>query len=196
EDIRASSGRLAEALIDEVQRPLVIHGRQVFLGASVGITLFPFDATGAGQLLKNADIAMYQAKVAGKNCYRFYSKAMDQAVERRVQLEQELRGAWERGELSLCYQPIFKLADGRLVGAEALLRWHHPLHGVIPPSVFVDVAEQTGMIEGIGKQVLLRACTEALKWKRGSEAPFVSVNVSARQLRMGDLPGDVAGVLR
>ena len=196
EQVRDAAAHVADAILTELQHPVTLLGRQVFLGASVGITLFPQDAITANMLLKNGDIAMYQAKVAGKNCYRFYSKAMDQAVERRMQLEQDLRGAWERGELSLAYQPIFQLGTGRLVGAEALLRWQHPVHGVVPPSVFVDVAEQTGLIEGIGRQVLLRACTEALKWKRDGVAPFVSVNVSARQLRLGDLPDEVATVLR
>ncbi|KFN44916.1 putative bifunctional diguanylate cyclase/phosphodiesterase [Arenimonas oryziterrae] len=193
DDIRATSARLAEALIEEIQRPLVLQGKQVFLGASVGITLFPFDASNAGQLLKNADIAMYQAKVAGKNCYRFYSRAMDQAVERRVQLEQELRGAWERGELTVLYQPIFHLTDGRITGAEALLRWQHPRLGMVPPSVFIEVAEQSGLIEVLGRHVLETACHDAAQWSQAAGAkPFVSVNISPRQLRSGELP-DVVG---
>ena len=196
DDVRSASARLAEGLIEEIQRPLVLHGRQVFLGASVGITLFPFDATGAGPLLKNADIAMYQAKVAGKGCYRFYSKAMDQAVERRVQLEEELRGAWERGELSVHYQPIYRLADRRLMGAEALCRWNHPRLGVVPPSVFIEVAEQSGLIEMLGRHVLVQACRDAARWAQpGQERPFVSVNISPRQLRSGDLPDVVASAL-
>jgi diguanylate cyclase (GGDEF)-like protein len=196
DDIRSSSGQLAEALIEEIQRPLVLRGRQVFLGASIGITLFPFDAGSASQLLKSADIAMYQAKVAGKGCYRFYSKAMDQAVERRVQLEEELRGAWDRGELSLHYQPIYRLDDRRLMGAEALCRWQHPRLGVVPPSVFIEVAEQSGLIESLGRHVLLQACRDAADWTQaGMEAPFVSVNISPRQLRTGDLPDVVASAL-
>jgi diguanylate cyclase (GGDEF)-like protein len=197
DDIRAASARLAEALIAEVARPLLLGGKQVFLGASVGITLFPFDATHAGQLLKNADIAMYQAKVAGKNCYRFYSRAMDQAVERRVQLEHDLRGAWDRGEMSVAYQPIFRLADGRLTGAEALLRWNHPQLGMVPPSVFVEVAEQAGLIEPLGRRVLERACLDAAEWQQpGRPAPFISVNVSPRQLRSGELPDVIGHALR
>jgi len=196
EDIRTRSGQLAESIIEEIHRPLVLRGRQVFLGASVGITLFPFDASGAGPLLKNADIAMYQAKVAGKGCYRFYSKAMDQAVERRVQLEEELRGAWDRGELSVHYQPIYRLADRRLLGAEALCRWQHPRLGVVPPSVFIEVAEQSGLIEALGRNVLLQACRDAAQWSQpGQEPPFVSVNISPRQLRTGDLPDVVASAL-
>jgi diguanylate cyclase (GGDEF)-like protein len=197
DDIRAGSARLAVALIAEVARPLLLGGKQVFLGASVGITLFPFDATHAGQLLKNADIAMYQAKVAGKNCYRFYSRAMDQAVERRVQLEHDLRGAWDRGEMSVAYQPIFSLADGRCTGAEALLRWEHPQLGMVPPSVFVEVAEQAGLIEGLGRRVLEHACLDAAAWQQpGKPKPFISVNISPRQLRSGELPDVVQHALR
>ena len=197
EDIRASSARLAEAIIEEIQRPLLLNGRQVFLGASVGITMFPFDAYHAGQLLKNADIAMYQAKVAGKNCYRFYSRAIDQAVERRVQLEQDLRGAWDRGELSVAYQPIFSLEGAYIRGAEALLRWNHPQLGMVPPSVFIEVAEQSGLIEALGRNVLERACSDASRWRSASgDPPFVSVNISPRQLRSGELPDVVGNALR
>ena len=197
EDIRAASARLAEAMIEEIQRPLLLGGKQVFLGASIGITMFPFDAYHAGQLLKNADIAMYQAKVAGKNCYRFYSRAMDQAVERRVQLEQDLRGAWDRGELSVVYQPIYRLGDARICGAEALLRWSHPHLGMVPPSVFIEVAEQSGLIENLGRNVLEKACADAGRWQgRGGYTPFVSVNISPRQLRSGELPDVVSNALR
>lgn len=198
-DVRAAATQLAEALVKELGQPLVVEGRQVFLGTSIGITLFPEDASGATPLMKNGDIAMYQAKVAGKNCYRFYSRAMDQAVERRVHMEQELRGAWERGELSLVYQPIFRLMDRRIVGAEALLRWRHPEMGAVAPSVFIDVAEQSGLIEAIGPRVLRAACAAAARWSAhgdSEEAPFVAVNVSPRQLRSGDLPEEVASSLR
>jgi diguanylate cyclase (GGDEF)-like protein len=198
-DVRSSATRLAEKLVAELGRPIVVQDRQVFLGTSIGITLFPEDASGATALMKNGDIAMYQAKVAGKNCYRFYSRAMDQAVERRVRMEQELRGAWERGELSLLYQPVFRLADSRIIGAEALLRWQHPELGMVAPSVFIDVAEQSGLIETIGPRVLRAACAAAARWSTDRDALeplFVSVNVSPRQLRSGDLPDVVAECLR
>ena len=198
-DVRAAATRLAEVLVAELRRPLDIQDRQVFLGTSIGITLFPEDASSASALMKNGDIAMYQAKVAGKNDFRFYSRAMDHAVERRVHMEQELRGAWERGELSLAYQPVCRASDGRVVGAEALLRWQHPMLGMISPSVFIDVAEQSGLIDGIGLRVLQSACAEAMRWStigEGGERLFVSVNVSPRQLRKGDLPDIVAECLR
>jgi diguanylate cyclase (GGDEF)-like protein len=197
-DIRGAASRLAEHLVAELSRPIMVHDRQVFLGTSIGVTLFPEDAAGSTMLMKNGDIAMYQAKVAGKNCYRFYSRAMDQAVERRVRMEQDLRGAWERGELSIAYQPVYRLADSRLVGAEALLRWMHPEHGMVAPSVFIDVAEQSGLIETIGPQVLRAACIDATRWHRdfpGAAGVFVAVNVSPRQLRSGDLAEQVARVL-
>ena len=197
-DVRAVAAALAEAMVQSLGEPLMVQGRQVFLGTSVGITLFPEDAAGATTLMKNGDVAMYQAKMAGKNCYRFYSRAMDQAVERRVRMESELRGAWDRDELSLVYQPIYPLADNRIVGAEALLRWHHPELGAVSPMVFIDVAEQSGLIEQIGPRVLRAACAAAARWNgiASGEAPFVSVNVSPRQLRSGDLPELVAEVLR
>ncbi|WP_133499661.1 putative bifunctional diguanylate cyclase/phosphodiesterase [Cognatilysobacter terrigena] len=199
-DVRAGATRLAERLVEVLSEPLVVQGRQVFLGTSVGVTLFPDDADGATSLLKNGDIAMYQAKVAGKNCYRFYSRAMNEAVERRVHLENELRGAWDRGELRLVYQPVYRLSDQKLVGAEALLRWRHHEQGVIAPSVFIDVAEQSGLIETIGPQVMRAACGDAMRWEQARAADamplFVSVNVSPRQLRSGDLARMVEASLR
>jgi diguanylate cyclase (GGDEF)-like protein len=197
EDVRASAARLAEVLVAELRRPLDIQERQVFLGTSIGVTQFPDDASSATALMKNGDIAMYQAKVAGKNGFRFYSRAMDHAVERRVQMEQELRGAWDRGELSVVYQPVCRTSDGRVVGAEALLRWQHPVLGTVAPSVFIDVAEQSGLIEQIGPRVLETACAEAVRWTElsGDQKLFVSVNVSPRELRRGDLPDVVAACL-
>jgi diguanylate cyclase (GGDEF)-like protein len=188
--VRALAGHLAEALVRDLGQPLLLQGRQVFMGCSIGVALFPDDADSASTLMKNGDIAMYQAKVAGKNCHRFYSRTMDQAVERRMRMEHDLRGAWERGELSLAYQPIFRTRDRVLVGAEALLRWQHPEDGAVAPAVFIDVAEQSGLIEVIGPEVLRAACREAAAWSTpqgAGEPPFVSVNVSARQLRSGEL---------
>ncbi|WP_295951868.1 EAL domain-containing protein [uncultured Xanthomonas sp.] len=189
---------LAQRLVQELREPLRIQGREVFMGTSIGITVYPGDAEDASALLKNGDIAMYQAKLAGKNCHRFYSRAMDYAVERRVHMEHELRGAWERDELKLAYQPIFRTQDRRMVGVEVLLRWQHPAMGTISPTVFIDVAEQSGLIESIGPKVLRAACSEATQWRRadGSADLFVSVNVSPRQLRSGDLPEVVAECLR
>jgi diguanylate cyclase (GGDEF)-like protein len=198
-DVRTASARLAEEMVQLLGQPLTVQGRQVYLGTSVGITLYPEDATGATALMKNGDVAMYQAKMAGKNCFRFYSRAMDQAVERRVHLETELRGAWDRDEMSLVFQPIYRLSDNRIVGAEALLRWQHPEMGAVAPAVFIDVAEQSGLIEQIGPRVLRAACAAAARWRHAADSAdvlFVSVNVSPRQLRSGDLPELVTQALR
>jgi len=180
---------LAKRLVADLGHPLQVQGREIFLGSSIGITLFPEDATDATGLLKNGDIAMYQAKLAGKSCFRYYSRALDHAVERRLHLEQELRGAWERGELHLVYQPIFRTLDRMLIGVEALLRWQHPVLGAIPPSMFIDIAEQSGLIQALGPKVLHTACQQARQWpcNAAGEELFVSVNVSPRQLRGGDL---------
>ncbi len=180
---------LAKRLVADLGHPLQVQGREIFLGSSIGITLFPEDAADATGLLKNGDIAMYQAKLAGKSCFRYYSRALDHAVERRLHLEQELRGAWERGELHLVYQPIFRSMDRMLVGVEALLRWQHPVLGAIPPSMFIDIAEQSGLIQTLGPKVLRIACQQAREWpcNAAGEELFVSVNVSPRQLRSGDL---------
>ncbi|MDR6991495.1 diguanylate cyclase (GGDEF)-like protein [Luteimonas sp. 3794] len=198
-DLRTVAGRLATRLVEEVARPIEIEGRGVFLGISIGITVFPDDAVSAAMLLKNGDIAMYQAKLAGKNCHRFYSLAIDQAVERRMHMEHELRGAWERGELSLAYQPVFRMADKTLVGMEALLRWQHPEFGSVAPPVFIDVAEQSGLIDVIGPQVLHAACVEARAWQQRFAAAsdlFVAVNVSPRQLRGAAFATEVEAALR
>lgn len=191
-DVSILAGQLAERLVIDLRQPLRMHQREIFLGTSIGITQYPDDAVSASTLLKNADIAMYQAKFSGKNCYRFYSRAMDHAVERRVQMDHELHGAWERGELHLVYQPIYRMSDRTLVGVEVLLRWQHPTLGTIPPSTFIEVAEQGGMIEKIGPKVLRLACMEAASWPMTHPPLFISVNVSSRQLRDGDLVRTVA----
>jgi diguanylate cyclase (GGDEF)-like protein len=192
---RDAARLLAEAILIEVQRPFMAMARQVFLGASIGITRYPDDATEPRSLLKAGDLAMYQAKLGGKNCIRFFHAAMDHAVAETAQLENALRGAWERGELSLSFQPIYDLANRRLVGAEALLRWNHPVLGAVQPSVFVAVAERSGLIEQIGRRVLAAACQAAQAWQLPGGLPFISVNVSALQLRKGDLAEVVAGAL-
>ena len=198
EDVRVQAQRLAEALIEDFRNPIILHGRSAFLGTSIGISLFPDDAIDATELMKCGDIAMYQAKQAGKNCYRLYSRAMNEEASQRIRLEDELRGAWARGELQVLYQPIWRVADRSVVGAEALLRWQHPLHGAIPPSQFIAVAERSDLIAEIGPRVLREACAAAARWRghAGRPAPFVSVNVSSRQLRDGDLPEQVTACLR
>ncbi len=198
--VSSSAAKLAQSLVTELAKPVQLDDEErVFLGASIGITLFPSDAASAVTLIKNGDIAMYQAKTAGKHCYRFYHPSMEQMVERRVRMEKELRNAWERNELSMFYQPVFRMSDRQIVGAEALLRWQHPEYGVVAPSVFIAVAEETGLIEQLGPHVIRKACTDALRWRAVSPKYadlFVSVNLSVRQLRDAWLPEQVAEILK
>lgn len=197
--VSSSAAKLAQSLVTELAKPVMLDEEErVFLGASIGITLFPNDAASAVTLIKNGDIAMYQAKTAGKHCYRFYHPSMEQLVERRVRMEKELRTAWERGELALSYQPVFRMSDRQVVGAEALLRWQHPEYGVVAPSVFIAVAEEAGLIEHLGPHVIRKACADAMRWRAVSpkyEDLFVSVNLSVRQLRDAWLPEQVAEIL-
>ncbi|SIP97250.1 putative bifunctional diguanylate cyclase/phosphodiesterase [Solilutibacter tolerans] len=198
--VSSTAAKLAQSLVTELAKPIQIdESEHVFLGASIGITLFPSDAASAVTLIKNGDIAMYQAKTAGKHCYRFYHPSMEQVVERRVRMEKELRTAWERDELTMYYQPVFRMSDRQIVGAEALLRWQHPEYGVVAPSVFIAVAEETGLIEQLGPHVIRKACIDAMRWR--AVAPkytdlFVSVNLSVRQLRDAWLPEQVGEILK
>lgn len=197
-NVRQRAAALAGRILAAISAPLAVQDRDLVVSGSIGVTVFPDDAASAAQMMKNADMAMYQAKAAGKGCFRFYSRALDEEVERRVRLEHDLRGAWERGEMSLAFQPIFDLTDGRAVGAEALLRWTHPELGLVPPSIFIGIAEDSGQVEVIGHRVLEEAMRAATHWPSpsGTRAPFVAINISPRQLSLGDLPQAVEGVLQ
>ncbi len=196
-DIRERARSLAERILDSVRQPLIAGSRPVHLNASIGITLFPDDAADAQQLLKNGDIAMYQAKVHGKNCFRFFTNYMTKLAEDRLALEQDLRAAMAADQIEVHYQPIVDLASDRIVGAEALLRWNHPARGLVPSSHFVAIAEDFGLIEQLGRFAMRRACEDAAAWPElHGEQPFVSVNLSVRQLRQPDLPAEIAATAR
>ncbi|RMH93605.1 sensor domain-containing phosphodiesterase [Lysobacter pythonis] len=191
-----AAARLAQRLVAGTARPVEVDDQQrVYLGASIGITLYPHDAENAVTLIRNGDIAMYEAKTAGKHCFRFYDHSMEQLVERRVRMEGDLREAWDRGELTLAYQPVFRFSDKRMVGAEALLRWRHPSYADISPASFVAVAEETGLIEKLGPLILRTACLDAVSWRELDPELFVSVNLSVRQLRDAWLPEQIGQVL-
>ncbi|KAA2236633.1 EAL domain-containing protein [Salinarimonas soli] len=185
----ARTRALAERLVEAVSEPFGVAGRSVSVGLSVGIALSPGDGTDADELFKNADLALYRAKMAGRNTYRFYEPAMDEAQQERQALELDLRQALARGEFALHYQPLLDLASGRISGCEALVRWHHRTRGMIPPGAFIALAEETRLIVPLGEWVLREACREAATW---SEPMRISVNVSAVQFRQ---PGLVQGVM-
>ena len=188
---------VAERIITALQEPVVLDAFQVSATASVGIA---YGSAGAGsdEMLRNADLAMYTAKAGGKNCSRVFAHQMHLAAVERLDLEARLRGAGERGELIVHYQPIYELQPGRITAFEALVRWHHPERGFLGPLSFIPFAEEAGLIDEIGQHVLETACEEAAAWIAavGSEAaPAVSVNVAPRQLLDARLPDRVEALL-
>src|SRR5207342_3107077 len=160
------------------------------------ISLYPDNAQVPTDLLKQADTAMYQAKAAGRRTYLRYTDAMDVTIRRRATLSGALRKVLDRGELRLVYQPRLSLAESRIVGVEALLRWHSEDHGEVPPAQFIPLAEEAGLILEIGEWALREACLTLSRWhQHGLAGLGMSVNVSALQLLRGDLPGVVERVL-
>ncbi len=192
QDPIAFSKRLLEMLAEPIQ----IDGRELFSTASIGIAIYPDDGQDVTTLLGNADIAMYSAKDQGRNTYRFFSAEMNALAIEKLSLETGLRGALQRGELFLAYQPQLDLRSGRLTGLEALVRWAHPEQGLIPPERFIPVAEETGLIIPLGKWVLHTACSQAKAWQdAGLPLQRVAVNVSARQFKQPDFLETVETVL-
>ena len=176
--------------------PLRIHGLEVSVTASLGIALFPKDGNDGETLLKNADLAMYRAKDAGRNAWRFFDAEMNASVVEHLHLAAGMRAALTNGEFRLHYQPQYELATGRIVGAEALIRWKHPSLGFIPPMKFIPVAERTGLINEIGAWVLETACRQAQAWHALGHTDLVmAVNVSPVQFRRDDIEREVANAI-
>lgn len=187
---------VAQKILEVFKQSFRIAGRELFVTASMGITLYPFDDRDAQGLLRNADVAMYRAKESGKNNYEFYAAEMTAQATERLALENDLRFALERGELFLNYQPIADCQTGRLIGMEALLRWKHPQRGFISPAQFIPLAEETGVIVSIGEWVLHTACEQCQTWhKKGYPPLYVAVNLSARQFHQKDLTASIHKVL-
>ncbi|HUW98660.1 MAG TPA: EAL domain-containing protein [Acidiferrobacter sp.] len=189
--------RVAERLLTTIAQPFETHGHEMYVTASIGITVYPFDDIGHEDLLRNADVAMYRAKRAGKNTFRFYAASMSTQISEHHAIENGLRHALDSGQFLLHYQPQVDLRSGRLVGVEALIRWQHPERGLISPGLFIPVAEESGLIVPIGEWVLRTACEQQQAWKRaGLPATRMAVNLSGRQFRQRDLPSMVASVLK
>jgi len=186
----------AGKLLHELAQPFYLEGRELFISASIGVTIYPDDASDLPTLMTNADNAMYRAKSAGRNTYRFFTPEMNVHALERLGLESDLHRALQRGELVPYYQPILEIGTGRVIGAEALLRWEHPEHGMIPPSKFIPLAEATGLITPIGEWLLGTVCRQAGLWQQqGCDIQRVSVNISSRQFR-SDLLRTVQNVLK
>lgn len=183
-DSEQAPTRVAEAILERVTKPFRLPSGEHWIGVSIGIAVYPRDGVDVDALIRNADTAMYQVKAAGGNGYRFYDDAMNASVARRLTLERGLRRALATDELKLHYQPRLDLRTGRVVSAEALLRWTSPELGVIAPTEIIPIAEETGLIQNVGRWALATACAEARSWdEQGGEKLGVSVNVSAHELR-------------
>ena len=187
---------VAQRILDCLAEPYRLRGRDFYLSASVGITLFPDDGDDPEALLANADMAMYRAKGAGRNNYKLFTPELNDKVQRRMALEGALRSAIDNQEFLVHYQPKVELDQGRVVGVEALVRWMRPGQGLVSPGEFIPLAEDTGQIVPIGQWVLEQACRQTKLWhERGRQGLAVSVNLSPRQFQQKDLVPMVADTL-
>ncbi len=187
---------VVQKLMEQFHVPFEIEDSELTTSVSIGIALYPDDGEDFDALLKKADTAMYRAKDAGKNAYRFFDLHMNVEAVEHLSIRNGLRFAVERGELVLHYQPQFDLNSGEIVGAEALVRWNHPQHGMVLPGRFIPVAEESGLIVPIGDWVLREACRQAAAWRRAGRAGMVvAVNLSAAQFTHGRLDKSVIGAL-
>ncbi|BAU71826.1 phosphodiesterase DibA [Metapseudomonas furukawaii] len=187
---------LAERIRSALATPFRIGGHDLFISTSLGISLLPEEDDNVERVMRNADSALFKAKSAGRDSYAFYSQELTAQAQQRVEMVSALRVALERDQLRVHYQPIRRLADGRLIGFEALVRWEHPERGLVSPGEFLPVAEDSGLIGGIDVWVLERACRQIQQWlEQGHELDFVAVNLSCRLFRRTELEGQVARVL-
>ena len=192
EDVAKVARRILEALA----RPFSLAGHEVFVTASIGASVYPFDGDDVDVLLKNADTAMYHAKDEGKNTYEFYTQSMNARSLEQLSMINRLRSAITRQELSLVFQPLVELSSGKIVSVEALLRWTNDELGSVPPDQFIPLAEETGLIMEIGEWVLQAACEKAVAWQRKGLPPvLMGVNLSGVQFRRDQLLETVKRVL-
>lgn len=188
---------MAQKIITSLELPFDTNNHQFFLTASIGISVYPQDGESADKLLRNADAAMYKAKEEGKNTFQYYTADMTEQAFERIFLESSLRRALVEDQLVVYYQPQFNTASGRLIGVEALVRWLHPDMGMVAPSRFIPLAEDTGLIIPLGEQVLRIACKQMSEWEReGIRPPRLAVNLSVKQISSSSLLPSIETILR
>ncbi|MES9947410.1 MAG: EAL domain-containing protein [Candidatus Thiodiazotropha sp.] len=175
---------VASSLISQFRHPFSLDERELVVTTSIGIAVYPSDGITPTELLRNADTAMYHSKEQGRNTFNFFTNEMNLNVSRMLEVEEQLHGAQERHEFSVLYQPVVELQSNRVVAAEALLRWNNPVLGIVSPDEFIPIAEQTGVILGIGRYVLQQAVENALRWREMLDHEFkIAINISPRQFR-------------
>lgn len=190
------AAKVAKRILEVLSQPFVLSGHEVFITASIGITLIPLDSNNIDTLLKNADTAMYSAKSRGRNNYQFYKNSMNATASKQLALENNLRKALKREEFLLYYQPQLDISTGKIIGTEALIRWQHPERGIVFPNDFIPLAEQTGMIIPITEWVLKKACAQNKAWQeQGLPLIPVSVNLSAQDFKEESLIDTMVGAL-
>jgi len=183
-----SAAQVAEKIIHTFAAPFLLSGNEAYIGTSIGISLFPHDSSDPTILLRNADIAMYHAKAAGRNQYYFFTEEINTHAQARMNMELDLRRAVDKKEFSIRYQPIVDLYSGRVTGLEALVRWHHSEHEWIAPEAFIPVAEETGLINPIGEWIIKTACKQGKQWLDDGMPPLIiSINISSRQMMSGQM---------
>lgn len=188
---------VAQRIIDAFSAPFMLKEHEVYITPSMGISVYPLNGKTVEELIKNADLAMYKSKEKGKNTYHMFTPSMKTEINRKKALEDGLRFAIKQEEFRIHYQSKYCLITKQMIGAEALLRWKHPELGEIPPSEFIPIAEETGLIIPIGEWVLKQVCKQAVEWQRKGYLPMVlCVNISARQFLYWDLPKKVEEILR
>jgi diguanylate cyclase (GGDEF)-like protein/PAS domain S-box-containing protein len=190
------AGLVAQKVAASFAQPFILEGQEVYASASIGIAICPVDGTDPDLLLRNADTAMYRAKASGRNGYQFYLPQMNERAAERLRIEGHLRGALERDEFVLHYQPKVCLASGEISGFEALLRWQHPQLGLVHPLDFIPILEDTGLIVPVGEWVVRSVCEQMLHWQSAGVTPRpVAINVSARQFQQADLDTVIARIV-
>jgi diguanylate cyclase (GGDEF)-like protein len=188
---------MADNIVEVFDQPFQISGRELFISASIGVAMYPNDSADIDALFRYADSAMYHAKKLGRNNFQFYIRELTTRSDERMAMETALRYARTNNELELYYQPQVDLATGHTTGAEALLRWNRRENGMIMPDKFISLAEDSGLIVGIGEWVLLTACQTAVNWNTGRSIPFkIAVNLSTRQFLQNDLLASVRHILQ